>query len=149
MGEWEMRLESCMHFDTEMFIKQIKIWEKEKERLIQELEAISELPSVNKNEVRGTDISDPTSRLALKRLEIQEHISDIEECEAVYEFAKASLTPEELEIFQLFFDPKEPIWKAIDKYTQKKYTCRMNVYRERRRILEKLDRLIAKKYNMW
>ena len=145
-----MRLETCRHFDTEMFIKQLKKWEKEKEKLQEQLDNISLLPSINNDSgVRGTDISDPTSRLALKRLELIEQIEDIEECERVYEVAKGFLTPEELEIFKVFFEPKEPIWRGIDRYAQGNYTCRMNVYRQRRKILDKLDRLIAHEFNMW
>ena len=77
-----MRLESCRHFDTEMFIKQLKVWRKEKEKLQEQLNNISLLPSGNNESgVHSTDISDPTSRLAIKRLELIEQIEDIEQCE--------------------------------------------------------------------
>ena len=145
-----MRLESCRHFDTEMFIKQLKVWRKEKEKLQEQLNNISLLPSGNNESgVHSTDISDPTSRLAIKRLELIEQIEDIEQCEKVYELAKGYLTPEELDIFKVFFEPTEPIWRGIDRYAQGNYTCRMNVYRQRRKILEKLDRLIAQEFQMW
>ena len=145
-----MRLQSCVHFDTELFIKNLKEWRKEKERLIQELESMSELPSIsNESGVRGTDISDPTARQAVKRLEIIEQIEDIEQCERVYEIAKKHLTPEELAVFNVFFEPKDPIWKEIDRYARGNYTCRMNMYRDRRKILEKLDTLIAREGESW
>ena len=145
-----MRLESCRHFDTEMFIKQLKIWGKEKERLKERLEDIPLLPSLNNESgVRSTDISEPTARLALKRLEITEQIEDIERCERVYEIAKSHLTPEERELFEMFFEPKEPIWRAIEKYEREKYTSRMNIYRERRRVLKKLDEVIATEFLEW
>lgn len=145
-----MRLESCRHFDTEMFIKQLKVWRKEKEKLQEQLNDITLLPSFNNESgVRGTDISDPTSRLAIKRLSIIEQIEDIEQCERVYDIAKSHLTPEELDIFKVFFEPKEPIWRGIDRYAQGNYTSRMNVYRRRRKILEKLDRLIANEFDVW
>lgn len=145
-----MRLESCNHFDTERFIKNLKLWKKEKERLKQELESIPELPSVrNDSGVHSTEISEPTARIALKRLEIIEQIEDIERCERTYEIAKGYLTPAELEIFTIFFEPKEPIWKGVDRYAHGNYTCRMNIYRERRKILEKLDRLIANDEELW
>lgn len=144
-----MRLESCRHFDTELFIKQLKIWRKEKERLLERLEEIPLLPSSNNNGIRSSEISDATARIAIKRLEIEDEIKDIERCEAVYEIAKKSLTREELEVFELFFEPKKPIWKEIDEYTYSHYTSRMCVYRERRKILEKLDKLIAGKCETW
>lgn len=145
-----MRLESCRHFDTELFIKQLKVWRKEKKKLLEQLENISLLPSLNNESgVRGTDISDPTSRLAIKRLEIIEQIEDIERCERTYDLAKGHLTPEELDIFKLFFESKESIGSGIDRYAQGNYTCRMNIYRRRRKILEKLDRIIAEEIDMW
>ena len=145
-----MRLESCKHFDTELFIKNLKQWRKEKEKLKQELESISELPSIrNESGVRGSDISDPTSRQAIRRLAIIEQIEDIERCERAYELAKTHLTADELKIFLMFFEPKEPIWRGIDRYAHENYTCRMNIYRDRRKILEKLDKIIAKKMGEW
>lgn len=145
-----MRLESCRHFDTELFIKNLKQWRKEKEKLKLELEEMSELPSINNESgVRGSDISDPTARQAIKRLEIIKQIDDIERCEAMYEMAKSHLTAEEMKIFLLFFEPTEPIWKGIDRYARENYTCRMNIYRERRKLLEKLDKVIANAMAKW
>lgn len=139
-----MRLETCMHFDTEMFIKQLKVWREEKRKLQDQLDSIPLLPSTeNKSGVRGSDISEPTARIALKRLEIEEQIADIERCENVYDLAKARLTPDELEIFQMFFEPKKPIWRAIDDYSGGNYVCRGIVYKRRRLLLEKLDRIIG------
>lgn len=145
-----MRLESCVHFDTELFIKNLKTWKEEKRRLQLELESMPELPSVeNKSGVRSTDVSDPTSRQAIRRIEIENEIEDIEKCERVYEIARKHLTPEELAVFKVFFEPKDPIWKEIDRFTRGNYTCRMNMYRDRRKILEKLDALIAKEGESW
>lgn len=139
-----MRLESCRRFDTERFIKQLKVWREEKKKLQEKLESMPLLPSTqNESGIRGGDVSDPTARLAIKRLEIIEQIEDIERCEKVYDLAKARLTPEELEIFQLFFEPKKPIWKAVDDYSGGNYVCRGIVYKRRRLLLEKLDRIIG------
>ncbi len=139
-----MRLENCYHFDTEMFIRQLRTWRDEKKKLQAELDAITLLPSMNNESgVRGSDISEPTARIALRRMEITSQIDDIEECEAMYERAKGYLTPEELEIFQMFFEPKKPIWKSIDEYSGGNYVCRGLIYKRRRQVLEKLDGIIA------
>ncbi|MDT3386256.1 MAG: hypothetical protein LIR46_00590 [Bacteroidota bacterium] len=127
-----------------MFIKQLKVWREEKKKLQEQLDSIPLLPA-NQNEsgVRGSDVSEPTAKLALKRLEIQDQIDDIERCEKVYDIAKARLTPDELEILQIFFEPKKPIWKAIDDYSGGNYVCRGIVYKRRRLLLEKLGRIIG------
>ena len=142
-----MRLETCRHFDTERFIKNLKYWREEREKLLAELESMSELPSVNNpTGVRSSDISTPAEAHAVRRLEIVDEIDDIDECIGVYEYAKAQLSPEELEVFTRFFEPKKPIWKEIDEYTHGNYTNRIEMYRRRWRILAKLDRVIEDRF---
>lgn len=142
-----MRLESCRHFDTEKFIKHLKEWRKDREKLLTELESITELPSVNNTSgVRSSEVSKPAEKLAVRRIEIETEIADIDECIGVYEYAKAQLSPEEKEVFTRFFEPKKPIWKEIDEYTHGNYTNRIEMYRRRWRILDKLDKIIEDKF---
>ena len=142
-----MRLETCRHFDTELFIKRLKEWRKERESLLERLESQSELPSSNNpTGVRGSDISKPTEKHAVDNVVIQMEIEDIDECIGIYEYAKAQLSPEEREVFERFFEPTKPIWKEIDEYTHGNYTNRIEMYRRRWRILEKLDRIIEDKF---
>ena len=142
-----MRLESCRHFDTEKLIKHLKEWRKEREKYLAELEGMTELPSVNNpSGVRSSDISKPTEAQAVRRIEIETEIADIDECIGVYEYAKAQLSPEEREVFTRFFEPSKPIWKEIDEYTHGNYTNRIEMYRRRWKILDKLDRIIEDKF---
>lgn len=142
-----MRLETCRRFDTELFIKRLKEWRKDREKLITELNSISELPSVNNpSGVRSSNISKPAEAQAVRKIEIEAEIADIDECIEVYDIAKAHLTPEEKEVFNRFFEPTKPIWKEIDEYTHGNYTNRIEMYRRRWRILEKLDRIIEEKF---
>jgi len=142
-----MRLETCRRFDTELFIKKLKDWRVDREKLLKRLEAIPELPAVNNHSgVRSSDISKPAENMAIKRAEIETEIADIDECIGVYEYAKAQLSPEEREVFTRFFEPKKPIWKEIDEYTHGNYTNRIEMYRRRWRILAKLDRIIEDKF---
>ena len=142
-----MRLESCRHFDTEKLIKHLKEWRKEREKYLTELEGMTELPSVNNpSGVRSSDISKPTEAQAVRRIEIETEIADIDECIGVYEYAKAQLSPEEREVFTRFFEPTKPIWKEIDEYTHGNYTNRIEMYRRRWKILDKLDRIIEDKF---
>lgn len=142
-----MRLESCRRFDTELFIKRLKEWRNDRVKLINSLESLSELPSVNNTTgVRSSDISKPAETQAVRRMDIEAEIADIDECIGVYEYAKARLSPEEREVFERFFEPKKPIWKEIDEYTHGNYTNRIEMYRRRWKILAKLDRIIEDKF---
>lgn len=142
-----MRLESCRRFDTELFIKRLKEWKQDRENLLREMESISELPSVNNESgVRSSEISKPVEKQSVQEIDIESEISDIDECIGVYEYAKAQLSPEEREVFERFFEPKKPIWKEIDEYTHGNYTNRIEMYRRRWRILEKMDKIIEDKF---
>lgn len=142
-----MRLESCRRFDTEKFIKNLREWKKDRERLLAELESMSELPSVNNESgVRSSEISKPVEKQSVQEIDIESEISDIDECIGVYEYAKAQLSPEEREVFERFFEPKKPIWKEIDEYTHGNYTNRIEMYRRRWKILAKLDKIIEDKF---
>ena len=142
-----MRLESCRRFDTEKFIKNLREWRKDREKLLAELESLSELPSVNNESgVRSSDISKPAETQAVRRIEIETEVSDIDECIGVYEYAKAQLSPEEREVFTRFFEPTKPIWKEIDENTHGNYTNRIEMYRRRWRILDKMDKIIEDKF---
>lgn len=142
-----MRLETCMRFDTELFIKRLKEWKQDRENLLREMESISELPSVNNESgVRSSEISKPVEKQSVQEIDIESEISDIDECIGVYEYAKAQLSPEEREVFERFFEPKKPIWKEIDEYTHGNYTNRIEMYRRRWRILEKMDKIIEDKF---
>ena len=142
-----MRLESCRRFDTEKFIKNLREWRKDREKLLAELESLSELPSVNNESgVRSSEISKPVEKQSVQEIDIESEISDIDECIGVYEYAKAQLSPEEREVFERFFEPKKPIWKEIDEYTHGNYTNRIEMYRRRWRILEKMDKIIEEKF---
>lgn len=142
-----MRLESCRRFDTELFIKRLKEWRKDREKLLTELNSMSELPSANNpTGVRSSEISKPAERQAVRKIEIETEIADIDKCIGAYDCAKAHLTPEEREVFERFFEPKKPIWKEIDEYTHGNYTNRIEMYRRRWRILEKLDKIIEEKF---
>ena len=142
-----MRLETCRHFDTEKFIKLLKEWREEREKYLKELESMTELPSVNNpSGVRSSNISKPAETQAVRQIEIETEIADIDECIGVYEYAKAHLSPEEREVFTRFFEPTKPIWKEIDEYTHGNYTNRIEMYRRRWRILDKLDRIIEEKF---
>lgn len=142
-----MILETYKHFNTEEFIKSLKTLKKTRKKLVEELEAISEIPAVeNKTGIRSSTISDLTGRQALRRIEIEARISDIDLCLSAYEYAKAKLIPQEREVIELFFEPKKPIWREIEDYTAKHYVCRDKVYRTRRIALYNMGAFISEKF---
>ena len=142
-----MRLEDSKHFNAEEFIKNLKKWRRDKEKYLSLLDEIPELPSIsNDSGVRSSEISDPTARQAIKRMEIESEIEDIERCEEAYEYAMNKLEESERELMRAFFEPKKPIWREVEEYTQKHYISPMTMYNQRLKVLKKFAQIIEKKY---
>ena len=142
-----MRLESCKHFDSEEFIKNLKKWRKEKEKYVEQLEALSELPAFdNKSGVRSSGISDPTANQTMDRLRLEFEIEDIEWCEEAYRYGLSKLSEEERELLLMFFEPKKPIWREIEDYTEKNFISRMTTYTRRREVIRKLNSIIEERF---
>lgn len=140
-----MRLESCTHFDAEMFIKLVnKDWKREKKRLQMEREKFSELPAINNETgISSGKVSDLTADMAANLIYIDSEIAEIERCERLYAKCKEKLSPVEKDVLELFFEPKMPIWKAIDRYAEKNFTNRSHVYRLRRLALKSFEKNMA------
>jgi len=139
------RVDDCKHFNAEEFIKKIKKWRKDKEKLKMKLDAISPLPSSGNNAgIRGSQKSDPTLNQVLRRESILKEIEDIERAEEAYEYAKKQLSPEERKLFEGFFESETPNWKIVSDWQETHYIGSTLVYRERKRILRKIEKTLDK-----
>ena len=150
-----MRLESCKHFNPEEFLRKLigtpsdSGWRDDKKKLQADLDSISELPSVNNiTGIRGSEISEPTSTLALRRMKIQIEIDDIEMCEQAYEYAMAQLTQDERDIIKGFFEPTMPIWKFVRKWEEEHFVGSTMVYKARRLALKRFGEIIEEVYDL-
>lgn len=142
-----MILESYKHFNAEEFVKSLKTLRKTRRKLVEELDAVSELPAIdNKTGIRSSTISDLTARQAIRRAEIESEIAEIDVCLSAYDYAKNKLPEGEKEVIELFFESKEPIWRGVERYTTKHYVCRDKVYRTRRIALANLGTIISNKF---
>ncbi len=147
--EFKMRLQGCKRFNPEEFLKNLNGWREEKKRLQEELNSMSELPSVNNiTGVRGSDISDPTSAQAFRRMKIQKEIEDIEICEQAYEYAMKKLTQDEQDILKGFFEPSMPIWKFVRKWEKEHFVGTTLVYKARRLALNRFSEIIEETYDL-
>ena len=144
-----MVLDEYKRFNAEMFLKGRKSRLEEKKRLQGQLDALSELPSVdNKTGVRSSVPSDPTANHAAAELELINRIEDIDICEEAYEYGMSRLTEDEQKLIKGFFEPKMPIWKFVRKWENEHYMGTTSVYKERRLALEKFSSEIEKKWGL-
>ena len=134
-------------FDAVSFLKASRHWIKYKRRLQQELEDMPMLPAGGDNSgIRGSDPSELTARLALRRLKIKAEIEEIERHEEMLAYALNSLTEDEREVINGFFFSRKSKGAFVDEYKRKHGLNKNHVYDERLRILKKIGRLIDEKY---
>ena len=136
-----------MRFDIIAFLKDSKDWNNELERLKNELDNISELPSVdNPSGVRSGRTADLTPQTALRELKIAAEIEEIRLNKEMLKFAKKSLTEREKALLEGFFFSHRQKGVFVDEFGKKYGICRDYVYDERDKVLKKMQNIIEKEY---
>ena len=136
-----------IHFDTLMFLKDSKNWGKEKKRLKEVLEAMSEIPSRdNPSGVRSGKISKLTQEMALKKIEIEDKLAQIELNEEMLKYGLDTLSESDKSlVVGLYMSSKRNgivVWEWGRKYgLNKDY-----VYREVHRILWEMGEKIEARF---
>ena len=87
-----------------------------------------------------------TASAALRRLEIQAEIEEIQLNEEMLAFALKRLTEDERRLIDGFFYPRRSIGAFVDEYGREHGFGKDLVYRERERALEKMRLLIEAEY---
>lgn len=137
-----------VRFDTVAFLKDSKKWESRKKTLQQELENMSELPSINNESgVRSGKISKPAETMAIRIIQIKEELAEIELNERMLKYGLATLTASEKELVTgLYFSERRNgiiVWEWGRKHgLNKDY-----VYDELHRMLREMgDKIEARFY---
>ena len=134
-------------FDTNMFLKKSKYWPMEKAKLKKELDEMPELPSTeNKSGVRSGNISDMTGQMAMRRLEIEAQIEEIELYEEMLRYGLSVLSEDEKDVINGFYFDGRAIGTFVWKYGRKSGICKDYVYAKRNRALKKMGDALLKKY---
>ena len=135
-----------IHFDTVMFLKDAKRWESRKKQLIQRLESMSELPSVNNpSGVRSGSISKPTQAQALERLEIEEELAQIELQEEMLQYGLGSLNENDKELVVGMYLSSRRNGIVVYEWGRKNGLNKDYVYDELHRILWTMGEKIEEK----
>ena len=134
-------------FDTKSFLKASQHWDEDIKQLQEELDNMPELPAMSSNNgIRSGEVSDLTSRMALRRLEIASKIEGILLYKEMLDFALKQLTKDERRIVNGFFFPKKPIGVFVLEYGKEKGLGKNLVYGERERVMKKIGRVIEEVY---
>lgn len=134
-------------FDIKAFLKASRHWKRDKERLQQELNNISYLPSVtNESGIRSGNIAEPAAQTALRSLELQAKLEKILLNEEMLKYAMNQLTSDEKALIDGFFYSRKSRGVFVHDYGRKHGICKDYVYAERERVLEKMRRIIEREY---
>ena len=138
---------SWQHFDILSFLKASKDWDDDLKKLQTELDNISYLPAGgNESGVRGSDISEPPYRIAVRELEIQAEMEEILLNKEILKYALNKLTEDEKDLINGFFYPKKRISVFVYEYGRRRGLSKTLVYDERTKVLDKLRRIIEAEY---
>lgn len=140
MTEWRI-------FDTRSFLRSSKHWKEKKEKLQQELDNMSLLPSMdNTTSTHSGNISDLTGKIALRRLEIEAEIDKISRDEEMLRHALNLLTEDEKRLVRGFFFTNNSASSFVYDYGRNQGICKDYVYRDLNEVLKKMGDAILEKY---
>lgn len=134
-------------FDTDLLLKKSKGFDEEIQKLQKKLDAIPELPAVNNESgIRGSEPSDPTGKLALRRMELIEKINEINLYKEMLECGLSVLTDDERIVINGFYFGKKRIRSFVWEYGRKHGLCKDYVYKRKNEVLRKMGDFILKNY---
>ena len=139
---------SYVRFDTVAFLKDSKLWGSKKARLQQELEFMSELPSVNNESgVRSGKISKPAETMAMRRMRLKEQIAELERNEEMLRYGMSTLTNDEKELVVGLYMTDRRNGIVVWEWGRKHGLNKDYVYEELRKTLREMgDKIEARFY---
>lgn len=137
-----------VRFDTVAFLKDSKTWGGKKSKLLQELEFMSELPSVNNESgVRSGKISKPAETMAMRRIKLKEQIEEIERNEEMLRYGMSTLTDSEKELVVGLYISDRRNGIVVWEWGRKHGLNKDYVYEELHKILREMgDKIEARFY---
>lgn len=135
-------------FNTHAFLMQSRKWDDKKKRLEEELKELPELPAIeNKTGVRSGKISDLTKQTAMKRIELEEKIKEIDHNKEMLEYGLSTLGEQERELIDGLYFSSRSNSAFVQEYGYKHAMCISYVYVKRKQILNDMgDKIIEKFY---
>ena len=115
-------------FNADKFLKESKLWGREKKALQKKLEAIADLPAISNSEVHSTNISNPTETTVFRRLKIRMEIDRLDRYQHILEYGLSHITEDEAELIHGFYLKRGYVNHFVDECCYK-YDCKpRNVY---------------------
>lgn len=139
-------MQKFIEFNVAKFLKDAKTWGREKKRLKDKLEDVTEIKGIDSSPIRSGRLHDSVADVAAEREVIQNQISRIELYEQVLSYARDRLTGAQNDVIDVFFFNKESIAKGIHDYSLKYAVCRTDVYKMRREALDEISRVISHRF---
>ena len=131
-------------FNPDKFLKEAKGWPKEKKDLQRKLDSILELTAVSNSEIHTNRISDPTSKTAMSKLDVEYEIERIEHYEEVLQYGLSHITEEEERMLKAFYWTRSYINKVVDDFCNELNCSPRQVYKHKRQALDDFADAVSK-----
>ena len=109
---------------------------------------IIELSGVQNSEVRSTDISDPTGRIGVHRVSIEEQIAILNADAAQVRKAISQMDEFQQRIIELFYFSKGMMGYNVQRFADENYMSVAGVYRERNQSLKSFSEIMEEWLNL-
>lgn len=139
-------MEKFIEFNVIKFLKEAKGWGKEKKRLQEKLDNITEIKGIDNSPIRSGKLHDSVSDVAAEREQIQRQIQRLDTYIDVLEYVRKKLTTDENEILDVFFFKHGYMQRNIRIYAKKHAIRERGVYELRRKTIDLMQKIITEKF---
>lgn len=138
-----------VEFNPVKFLNESREWQRRRRAIEVKIDSVSLIKSSSLGAVAKTNIkSDTVEAPAIKIMELEEEVADIDKYIKAKDWALSKLTEQEREVINGFFFRCERIDKFVRDYGRKYGMCRSDVYTARRLALDRLSEIICERFGI-
>lgn len=138
-----------VEFNPVKFLNESREWQRRRRAIEVKIDSVSLIKSSSLGAVAKTNIkSDTVEAPAIKIMELEEEVADIDKYIKAKDWALSKLTEQEREVINGFFFRGERIDKFVRDYGRKYGMCRSDVYTARRLALDRLSEIICERFGI-
>lgn len=135
-----------IRFDSKKFLKESKRWEKEKEKLLEEMAELAELQKKGESNGKSQSISDNTAGAVIDRQRLQRQVDRLDNYQQALNYAWKHLSDEQREALTALFFTNGIMSHNVSDCAQKLAVCVDKVYKLSREALEEVADLVEEWY---
>lgn len=141
------QLSDYYDFNIKKFMDDSRHWEREKRKLLDQLDTVTELGGMDYSPIRSGKLNDSTGRTAMKRMKIESQIERIGKYQDVIAVCRKHLSDRENSVIERFYYGHGTMNQRAMLIAKKEHISVRGVYALRNQSLKKLKREILKNFS--